>query len=231
MHSEPYPASFTPRNKKPSHSSSEETSSEFVWLEIKITRKQKCGGKPKQVLCRYISYYDPPLVDCIFSLHWFRDIYRRYFLRNIQIISLSDYKEKIEIYTKYLEKKSNWVGRKYLGLHRWISQLELSISQEKVDFVRWVARSENGIWIAKWHTSACRWFRKLILQLQNFLSTWCNCLQMAITSSFQLWFAHRLKRLTHDFSSFETIYIMCKMDSRKCLKCVLRFLYSWVSSC
>ena len=107
MHSEPYPIFFTPRNKKkPSHSSSEKTSSEFVWLEIKMTRKQKCEGKIEQVLCRYISFYDPPLVGLhiYFSLHWFRDIYRRYFLRNIQIISLVDYKEKIEIYTKYLEK-------------------------------------------------------------------------------------------------------------------------------
>ena len=71
-----------------------------------MTRKQKCEGKIEQVLCRYISFYDPPLVGLhiYFSLHWFRDIYRRYFLRNIQIISLVDYKEKIEIYTKYLEK-------------------------------------------------------------------------------------------------------------------------------
>ena len=62
MHLEPYPASFTPRNKKPSHSSSKETSSEFDLLEIKIMRKQKCEGKAEQVLCRYISYYDSPLV-------------------------------------------------------------------------------------------------------------------------------------------------------------------------
>ena len=30
---------------------------------------------------------------------------------------MTDYKEKIEIYTKYLEKKSNLVGGKYLSLH------------------------------------------------------------------------------------------------------------------
>ena len=40
MYPEPYLASFTPRNKKSSHSSSEKTSSEFDFLEIKITRKQ-----------------------------------------------------------------------------------------------------------------------------------------------------------------------------------------------
>ena len=34
-----------------------------------------------------------------------RYIQRRYFLRNIPIISLTDYKKKIEIYTKYLERK------------------------------------------------------------------------------------------------------------------------------
>ena len=49
---ETYPAFFTPRDKKPSHSSSEETSSEFDWLEIKITRKQKYEGKAEQVLCK-----------------------------------------------------------------------------------------------------------------------------------------------------------------------------------
>ena len=77
------------------------------------------------MLCRYISYYDcfPPPVDYISGLHRFRDIYRRYFLRNIPIISLADYKEKIEIYTKYLEKKSNW---NYTGGFR---KLEVSISQ------------------------------------------------------------------------------------------------------
>ena len=62
LHSKPYPAFFTPRNKKPSHSSSEKTSSEFDLLEIKITRKQKYEGKAEQVLYRYISYYDSPLV-------------------------------------------------------------------------------------------------------------------------------------------------------------------------
>ena len=35
----PYLASFRPRNKKSSHSSSEKTSSEVVWLERKIQSK------------------------------------------------------------------------------------------------------------------------------------------------------------------------------------------------
>ena len=41
MHEEAYPAFFTPRDEEPSLSSSEEKSSEFDWLEIKITRKTK----------------------------------------------------------------------------------------------------------------------------------------------------------------------------------------------
>ena len=51
MHGETYPAFFTPRDKEPSLSSSEEKSSEFDYLEIKIMRKHKYIGKPEQVLC------------------------------------------------------------------------------------------------------------------------------------------------------------------------------------
>ena len=52
MHEETYPAFFTLRDEEPSHSSSEEKSSEFGWLEIKRTRKQKYEGKTEQVLCK-----------------------------------------------------------------------------------------------------------------------------------------------------------------------------------
>ena len=51
------------------------------------------------------------------------------FSKKYPIITLTNYKEKIEIYTKYLEKKSNLVGSKYLRLHKWISHVELSIFQ------------------------------------------------------------------------------------------------------
>ena len=51
MHEEIYPAFFTPRDEEPSLSSSEEKSSEFDWLESKITRKQKYIRKTEQVLC------------------------------------------------------------------------------------------------------------------------------------------------------------------------------------
>ena len=63
-------------------------------------------------------------------------------------------------------------------------------------------------------------FRKL----RNCPSAWCSCLPMAITSSFQLRFAHRLKRWTPDFPIFEKIYSMYKMDSIKCSKYVLQLL-------
>ena len=51
MHVETYLAFFTPRDEKPSLSSSEEKSSEFDWLEIKRMRKQKYVYKAEQVLC------------------------------------------------------------------------------------------------------------------------------------------------------------------------------------
>ena len=54
MHEETYPAFFTPRNKEPSLSSSEEKSSKFDWLERKMTRKQKYEGKIEQMLRKNI---------------------------------------------------------------------------------------------------------------------------------------------------------------------------------
>ena len=72
--------------------------------------------KEKQSKCfvKYISYYDPPLVGLhIWSILYSFCIYigskiyiEKIFSKNIPIISLTDYKEKIEIYTKYLEKKN-----------------------------------------------------------------------------------------------------------------------------
>ena len=52
--------------------------------------------------------------------------------------------------------------------------------------------------------------------------TWCSCLQMTITSSFQLQFAHRLKFWTPKFPRFKMIYSMYKIDSGKCSKFVLK---------
>ena len=59
MHEETYPAFFTPRDEEPSLSSYEKTSSEFDWLERKITRKQKYEGKTEQVLCKIYFFLSP----------------------------------------------------------------------------------------------------------------------------------------------------------------------------
>ena len=45
LHSETYPAFFTPRDKEPSLSSSEEKSLEFGWLEIKRNENEREGKK------------------------------------------------------------------------------------------------------------------------------------------------------------------------------------------
>ena len=56
MHVETYPAFLTPRDKEPSLSSSKEKSSEFDWLERKLTKKQEYIWKIEQVLCSLILY-------------------------------------------------------------------------------------------------------------------------------------------------------------------------------
>ena len=48
LYPEPYLASFTPRHKKPTHSSSGKTSSKFDLLEVKIKEKTNCEGKAEQ---------------------------------------------------------------------------------------------------------------------------------------------------------------------------------------
>ena len=95
MHVETYPAFFTPRDKEPSHSSSEETSSEFDLLEIKITRKQKYEGKAEQVLCkiyfllrsssRWITYliYDISSILYIGSKIYIEKIFSKKYPNNI----------------------------------------------------------------------------------------------------------------------------------------------------
>ena len=90
--------------------------------------------KAKQVLCRYISYYPPSFIPLHLSFVYYihqRYIYRRYFLRNIQRdifnlpldilnipeISLADYKERTDNYTKYLKVKRSKRGSvKYLAI-------------------------------------------------------------------------------------------------------------------
>ena len=229
------------------------------------------------MLCRYISSYDPPLVDYIYFFFTLvqRYIYRRCFLRNSQrdifnlpldilnipIISLDFYKEKNRNLHKISWAKNltesvtniwDYTGGfckfkcnlwKFRKLKLSISQVEFVISQLGGDFATWrwfhnlIHSWKNGIWTCKVAhvclqvVSQLQNFRKLILQLRNFSLAWCDCLQMAITSLFQLRFAHRLKRWTYNFLSFEIIYSMYKMNSRKCSKCVLQMLSSWISSC
>ena len=68
MHVETYPAFFTPRDKKLSLSSSDEKSSEFDWLERKLTRKQEYIWKTEQVLCSLIYiWYIYIIVDYMIS--------------------------------------------------------------------------------------------------------------------------------------------------------------------
>ena len=74
---------------------------------------------------------------------------------------MTGYKEKIEIYTKYLENKSNLVSGEYLRLHRWISQgdshVELSILQV------WTLVLQLGGDFTTW-----RWFCNLEM-IRNFI--------------------------------------------------------------
>ncbi|RVW73683.1 hypothetical protein CK203_055011 [Vitis vinifera] len=49
-------------------------------------------------------------------------------------------------------------------------------------------------------------------------SAWSDWLPLAATSSFQLRIAHRLKHWIVDFLSFEMVYRMHQLDSRKCSK-------------
>ena len=78
----------------------------------------------------------------------------------------------------------------------------------------WFTDAKMEAWAAKWHSCAKGGFRnsfrsyEMGFGLRNFHSALRGCLQMAITSSFQLQFAHCLKRWTPDFASFETTYSM-----------------------
>ncbi|WKA10539.1 hypothetical protein VitviT2T_028105 [Vitis vinifera] len=71
-------------------------------------------------------------------------------------------------------------------------------------------------------------------RLRNSRSALHARLQTAITSSFHLQIAYRLKRWTPDFPSFETRYGMHNLNSRNCFKNVsnsskmeVRYFRSW----
>ena len=82
----------------------------------------------------------------------------------------------------------------------------------------------NGTRVPKGCFAAAKWAAKFSLSFARLSSN-------GLTSSFQLRFAHRLKRWTSDFSIFETTYNMHKMDSRKYSKSVQKLLSSWITSC
>ena len=58
MHVETYPAFLTPREEKPSLSSSEEKSSEFDWLERKTNEKTRIYMKNRASALFVDSIYD-----------------------------------------------------------------------------------------------------------------------------------------------------------------------------
>ena len=122
MHVETYPAFFTPRDEEPSLSSSEKKSSEFDWLESKITRKQKYE---KQTKCS-VFYFLPKLYKgCVPE----------------NKLPRSDFKENYKLYIKgysplcsYLKTKESydrWVTRRLWGFRHQISKekyLKMSVA-------------------------------------------------------------------------------------------------------
>ena len=87
------------------------------------------------------------------------------------------------------------------------------------------AKHQSGSgWIRNWdHFELDFEFISWILKsFRNGFLALCSCLQIAITSSFQLRFVHHLKYWTSDFLSFKEIYGMSKMDFRKYDKFVFK---------
>ena len=63
--------------------------------------------------------------------------------------------------------------------------------------------------------------KRVISQLCKILPlAWSDWLPMAVTPSFQLRIVHRLKHWIVDFLSFEMVYNMYQLNSRKCSKSV-----------
>ena len=98
----PYPATLALRDENSSHPFSEETSSEFDLLEIKITRKQKYEGKTKQVLCK-IYFLLSSITYLIYMIHVY--------------IGSKIYIEKI-FSKKYPNNIFDWLQRENRNLHK-----------------------------------------------------------------------------------------------------------------
>ena len=114
-------------------------------------------------------------------------------------------------------------GGSYGAAKSFRSQMEFS--QPGAIFAAHFAAAKWGWAAAKWHSCAKGWFRscettcEMGVRLRNFRLALCVHLQMAITSSFQLQFTHRLKRWTPDFLSFETRYSTHEINFGKWSKC------------
>ena len=107
------------------------------------------------------------------------NIYRKFFPTFLakELHEWLNIRRKWKFIQKYLKKRSKRVGRNYR-----------EASGEHLCTV------QNGCEISQTNKMAA---------LRNWPSTWSDLLAMAVTPSFQLRIAHRLKRWTADFPSFE----------------------------
>ena len=127
-----------------------------------------------------------------------------------------------------------WITRRKWGFRHQISkEKDLKISVANIwKHLGEFHRRARWLWnFASWRTTfrsqrfaTKGWFRIP----QNWPSTWCDRLPMALTSSFQIWIMHHLKHCISDFSSFETKYNVHKLSSKKCSKSVQQLLSSWI---
>ena len=147
MDVETYPSFFTPRDKELNLSSSEEKSSKFDWLEIKIKRKQKYIWKTEQVLCRYISCKTVQKDLSPLKNKLPRDIYKENYKISIRgYSSLSP-----NLITK--ESYNWWVTRRFWGFRQQISKAKYL----KISIAKYLQVSVAYIWKLQENTAAlCR---------------------------------------------------------------------------
>ena len=112
-------------------------------------------------------------------------------------------------YLKTKESYNWWITMRKWGIRHQISEAKY----QKMSVANILKHSGE---ISQAHKMTMKFHRRtrcceIILQpkadfaaLRNWPSTWCDRLPMALTSSFQLRFMHRLKHWIVDFLSFET---------------------------
>ena len=130
MHVETYPAFFTPRDKEPSLSSSEEKSSEFDWLERKKNEKTKIYMKSRASALYFTSF--PKLYKGCISENKLPDLHIFYIP-----FSKENYKLYIRGYSPLFpnlitkESYDRWVTRRVWGFKHQISKakyLKMSVT-------------------------------------------------------------------------------------------------------